>query len=139
MAQGVRPVWTVRTPLEGEVVCETLREHGVKCDCVGREDRRNLRKPKHINAHAAGINPLMDGPDARIKRARLRKKIAAEVIDICRGLARNPRTANREEQTAAALHLHDAHVRHSQDLGQTETAERAEDRYARALNRLRGR
>lgn len=77
----------------------------------------------------------MDDPEARIKRARLREKIAAEVIDICRGLTRNPRTANRDEQTAAALHLHDAHVRHSQDLGQSETAERAEVRYERALNR----
>lgn len=82
----------------------------------------------------------MDGPVARIERARLRKKIAAEVIELCRGLARNPRSADREEQAAAALQLHDAHVRHSHDLGQTRTAERAEDRYERALKRhLQGR
>jgi hypothetical protein len=34
MAQEVRPVWTVRTPLEGEMACDTLREHGIKCACV---------------------------------------------------------------------------------------------------------
>ena len=34
VAQEVRPVWAVRTPLEGEIACETLREHGIKCDCV---------------------------------------------------------------------------------------------------------
>jgi hypothetical protein len=34
MAQEVRPVWTVGSPLEGEIACNTLREHGIKCDCV---------------------------------------------------------------------------------------------------------
>lgn len=82
----------------------------------------------------------MEDPDARIKRARLRKKIAGEVIDICRRLARNPRTAERHDQTAAALELHDAHARHARDLGETENADQAEERYDRALNRhLQGR
>lgn len=27
-------MWIVRTPLEGEVACDTLREHGIKCACV---------------------------------------------------------------------------------------------------------
>lgn len=77
----------------------------------------------------------MEEPDSRIKRARLRKQIAAEVIDICRRLTRNPRTAEREDQTAAALQLHDAHARHSRELGETQNADRAEERYDRALNR----
>jgi hypothetical protein len=34
MAQEVRPVWTVGSPLEGAIACNTLREHGIKCDCV---------------------------------------------------------------------------------------------------------
>jgi hypothetical protein len=34
MSQGVRPVWVVQTPLEGEVACDTLREHGIKCGVV---------------------------------------------------------------------------------------------------------
>ena len=27
-------MWTVRTPLEGAIECDTLRDHGIKCDCV---------------------------------------------------------------------------------------------------------
>jgi len=34
MAEEVRPVWTVGSPLEGDVACNTLREHGIRCDCV---------------------------------------------------------------------------------------------------------
>ncbi len=77
----------------------------------------------------------MEQPDSRIKRARLRKKIAAEVIDVCRRLMLNPRTAERRDQTAAALELHDAHARHSRELGETQNVDRAEERYDRTLNR----
>jgi hypothetical protein len=85
---------------------------------------------------AAGIqHPVEDDSHARIERARLRKKIAAEVVAVCRRLAGVPRTAERQDQTAAALELHDAHVRHSRDLGEPETAELAEKRYDRALER----
>lgn len=77
----------------------------------------------------------MDDSDARIKRARLRKTIAAEVIEICRRLARDPGRAERQDPTAAALELHEAHARHSRDLGESEMAERAEERYDRTLNR----
>jgi hypothetical protein len=34
VAEEVRPVWTVRSPLESEIACDTLREHGIKCACV---------------------------------------------------------------------------------------------------------
>lgn len=78
---------------------------------------------------------MEDDSRGRIERARLRKTIAAEVIDLCRRLARNPRTNDRRDQTALAVELHDAHVRHSRDLGEPETAERAEERYDRALER----
>lgn len=82
----------------------------------------------------------MDDPESRIRRARLRKKIAAEVVVICRRLASSPRTSEWQDQTAAALELHDAHARHAGDLGDLEIAARAEERYDRTLNhRRRGR
>ena len=91
-------------------------------------------------ADVGGNDPPMGDVESRIERARLRKTIAAEVIDICRRLMRNSRTSERRDQTAAALELHDAHARHSRDLGAPEMAERAEERYDRTLMRvLRGR
>jgi hypothetical protein len=72
--------------------------------------------------------------EQRIRRARLRREIAAEVISWCR----------RHRQGALAdpylaLELHEAHARHSRELGRPELAERAERRYERAVGRIQGR
>lgn len=89
-----------------------------------------------MNRPATGMSQAVeDGPQRRIERARLRKRIAAEVIGICRRLGLSPRTADRRDQTVLALELHDAHVRHSRDLGQPDMAEQAEKRYDQALER----
>lgn len=83
---------------------------------------------------------MNDDPQARIERARLRKRIAAEAISICRRLRLSQGTAARRDQTALAVELHDAHVRHSRDLDRHRDAELAEGRYDRALDRkLKGR
>ena len=51
MAQEIRPVWTVTTPLEGEIACDTLRKHGIKCDCVEMPSEQALASPfRYIGA-----------------------------------------------------------------------------------------
>jgi hypothetical protein len=65
--------------------------------------------------------------ESRIDHARLRQRIAAEVIELCRRITRrNP---------GAALQLHDAHARHSRQLERHDIADLAEERYDRELNR----
>jgi hypothetical protein len=45
MTEEIRPVCTVRTRVEGEVACTTLREHGIKCDCVELPSVQALTSP----------------------------------------------------------------------------------------------
>jgi hypothetical protein len=65
----------------------------------------------------------------QLERARLRQEIAAEVIEWCRRGSLEDRPFDR----ALALELHELHIRHSRELGRHQIAERAEARYARAL------
>jgi hypothetical protein len=62
--------------------------------------------------------------ERRIGRARLRQRIAGEVIDWCGRVA-----------TSSALELHDLHARHARELGNHPMAELAERRYDRELGR----
>ena len=68
---------------------------------------------------------MSETPNDRIERARLRQRIADEVIGWCRSAATaDPRTA--------AVELHTAHARHARAFGNEEMALLAEARLARA-------
>jgi hypothetical protein len=51
VTEEIRPVWVVRTPLEGEIACETLREHGIKCACAEMPSEQTRTSPfRYIGA-----------------------------------------------------------------------------------------
>jgi hypothetical protein len=78
----------------------------------------------------------MDAQES-IERARLRRRIAAEVIEWCCRARGGGRLLPRRDgaRTAAALELHDLHARHARARGDEETAARADERFDRELDR----
>ena len=58
MADEVGPVWEVASPLEGEIACETLREHGIKCACVEMPSEQTRTSPFRYSG-AAGDNGMV--------------------------------------------------------------------------------
>jgi hypothetical protein len=70
----------------------------------------------------------------KIDRARLRQRVAQEVIAWCRRTT-SGRQVDERERTATALQLHDVHARHARERGDETTAAKAEERYDRELNR----
>jgi len=51
MTEAVHPVWVVGSPLEGEIACDTLREHGIKCACVEMPSEQTRTSPgRYIGA-----------------------------------------------------------------------------------------
>jgi hypothetical protein len=73
-----------------------------------------------------------DEGEQRIARARLRREVAAEVIAWCYRQRRGDLA-----RPYLAVELHETHARHARQLGRPELAERAEQRYQRALARIR--
>jgi hypothetical protein len=74
----------------------------------------------------------------RLTKAKLRQQVAAETIAWCQRLHDRAfaRWAGESDRRAAALEIHDLHARHSRELGRTDMAERAEERFDRELNRI---
>jgi hypothetical protein len=75
--------------------------------------------------------------DQKIDRARLRQRVAQEVITWCRRATGGGLVAQRDDptRTATALQLHDLHARHARERGDEATAAKAEERYDRELER----
>ena len=60
MAEEVRPVWTVDGPLEGQIACDTLREHGIRCDCVEMaSDDARTDPGRYITAAGGGSRAVL--------------------------------------------------------------------------------
>jgi hypothetical protein len=45
VGQEVRPVWAVADAIEGEVACEALRAHGIKCALAEVPSTQSLTSP----------------------------------------------------------------------------------------------
>jgi len=81
MTEEVRAVWVVRTPLEGEIACDTLREHGIKCACVEMPSEQARTSPlRYIGAAGdTGVVLTVIVAPADVERAH---KVLEEYTDL---------------------------------------------------------
>lgn len=80
---------------------------------------------------AARARDARTPPLRRLAHRSRRQQIAADTVSLCRRIA-----ATGRPDTTTALSLHDAHARHARELGRHDTAELAEERFDRELERL---